>query len=98
MRERQVGRAGQSVRLEPAQLDEIGPRARVAAATGSPGEAEDDAAVVRLEPEAEEVDRLDFERGLLADLATQCVDWMLVLVQEAAGEIPAAGARIERAP
>ena len=61
MREGELARSGKLVRLEPSQLGEIVTSARLAADERSPREAEDDAAVVRLEPEAEEVARLDFE-------------------------------------
>ena len=42
--------------------------------------------------------RLDLETGLLAQLADEGVEWMLVLLEEAAGEVPEADARIEGPP
>ncbi len=89
MSEGKVRGAGELVGREPMQLYEVVPRAAHAGCTRGPGEAEDDAAVVGLEPEAEEVEGLDLQRGLLADFASQPVERMLVLVQEAAREIPA---------
>jgi hypothetical protein len=97
MGERQLRRARKLVRTEPAELDEIVARPGLAAPTSDPGEAEDDPAVVRLEPEAEEVERLDLERGLLSNFPPQRVQRMLVLVQEPAGQVPKPLARIEGA-
>src|SRR5205814_9354134 len=71
-------------RLEPGELDQAFTRTRVAARARRPGQAEYDAAVVRLEPVPEELLGLDLERCLFADLAPQCVERKLVLVQEAA--------------
>ena len=61
---------------------------RVAARTRRPGKAEDDSARVRLEPVAEEVQQLELEPRLLTHLAPKRIDRQLVLVQEAAGQIP----------
>jgi hypothetical protein len=98
VRERELGRARQLVRLEPAEFDEVVPGARLPRHECGPRETENDASVVRLEPEAEELERVELERGLLPDLAPQSVDGMLVLVQETAGQVPAPGARIDGAP
>src|SRR2546428_12271834 len=53
-----------------------------------PREAEHDPAVVGLEPEAEEIDRLDLESCLLTNLPPQAVERMLVLVEKPAWQIP----------
>jgi len=90
-------RPGKLVRLEPAQLDQIVTGTRLTRGPCGPREAQHDAAVVGLEPEPEEVERLDLERRLLAGLAPQRVERMLVLVEEAAGEVPEARPRIEGA-
>jgi len=98
VREGELGRPRQVVRLEPAQLDEVVRRMSVAVRPRRPRKAEHDAAVVRLEPVAEEVERLQLEAGLLSHLPTQPVDRELVLVEEASGEIPQAFTRIVCAP
>jgi hypothetical protein len=98
MREGELVRPGQVFRLEPLQLDEVVTGACVAAGACRPRKTEDDAAVVRLEPVTEEPCGLDLERGLLADLATQRVEWVLVLVEKAAREIPEAGPGVLRPP
>ena len=49
---------------------------------------------VRLHPDAEELDRLDLEAGLLAQLAAERVERVLVLLEEAAGNVPAGRARV----
>jgi hypothetical protein len=95
VRERQLRRTRKLVRSEPAQLDEVVARPGIAASSSRPGEAEDDPAVVRLEPEAEKIDRLDLERCLFPDFAPQRVERMLVLLQEAAGQVPEPFAGIE---
>jgi hypothetical protein len=69
VREGQLRRAGELVGSEPAQLDEVVARPRLAPPSSCPGEAEYDPAVVRLEPEAEKLDRLDLERRLFPDFA-----------------------------
>src|SRR6266576_7077455 len=97
MRERELGGRWQVIPLEPAQLDEIVTRTGVPADIGRPCEAEHDPPVVGLEPEPEEVDRLDLEGGLLANLPPKGVERMLVLVQKSAGQVPQTLARIERA-
>ena len=85
----------QVVAIEPTQFDEVVARTRLAVCVHRPSQAEDDAAVVRLEPEAEELQWLDLERGLLSNFAAQGVEWMLVLVHKAAGQVPQTFARIE---
>ena len=62
-----------------------------------PREREHGPLTVRFEPEPEEVDRLDLERSLFTDLASQAVERMLVLVEKPAGQIPEVLAGIERA-
>jgi hypothetical protein len=62
-----------------------------------PRQAEHDPAVVGLEPEAEEIDRLDLESCLFTNLPTQAVERMLVLVEKPAGQIPEAFPGIEGA-
>ena len=98
MREGELRRPGQIARLEPPELDEVVAGARLPDRASSPCEAEDHSAVVGFEPETEEVESLDLERGLLADLPPQCVDGMLVLVQEATREVPEPLAGVERPP
>jgi Cyclic nucleotide-binding domain len=88
VRERELLRRGKLVRLEPAELDEVVGRTAFAVCASGPREAEHDAGVVRFEPEAQELGRLDLQPRFLADLAEQAVDRQLVLVQEAAGQIP----------
>src|SRR5258705_12051977 len=88
MREGELRGPGKLIRLEPAQLDEVVAGQSIPARMRSPSEAEHDPFVVRLEPEPEEVDRLDLERGLFTDLASQTVERMLVLLEEPAGQIP----------
>jgi CRP-like cAMP-binding protein len=98
VREGELRRVGKFVWLEPVELDQIVACARLARCARRPREAEDDAPVVRLEPEPEELERVELERGLLPDLTAQSVNGMLVLVQETAGQIPPADAWIDRAP
>jgi len=95
--ERELGRRRQLVVLEPAHLDEIVPGARVAGRPRGPRETENDSPVVRLEPVAQELERLDLERGLLADLTPERVERVFVLVEKAARQIPQALPGIERA-
>ncbi len=98
MRERELGRARELIRLEPSELREIVTGARLSSGAGGPGEAEHDASVVGLEPEPEELEWLDLEARLLPNLPTERIERVLVLVQEPARQIPEAGAGIERAP
>jgi hypothetical protein len=91
VREGEVVGRRQVFGLEPLQLHEVVTGTRVAARAGRPRETEDDAAVVRLEPVSEKPGRLDLERGLLADLAPQRIERMLVLVEKAARKIPETG-------
>lgn len=86
---------GDVVSREPLQLDEIVAGARIAVTACEPRQAEDDAAFVRLVPEAEKGERLDLESGLLADLASQRLERLLALLEEAAGQIPVAAPRLE---
>ena len=97
MRECELAGRRQLVRLEPVHLDQVVGGACFSARARGPGETEDDPAVVRLQPVAEKFLRLDLEPGLLADLAPQRVEWMLILVQEASRQIPEALTGIERA-
>ena len=97
MRECELAGRRQLVRLEPVHLDQVVGGACFSARPRGPGKAEDDPAVVRLQPVAEKFLRLDLEPGLLADLAPQRVEWMLILVQEASRQIPEALTGIERA-
>src|SRR6266700_4435832 len=97
MHERELRSRRKFVRLEPAQLDEIVTRPRLPGGMDRPRQAEHDPSVVGLEPEPEEVDRLDVEGGLLPDLPVEGVERMLVLVEKTAGQVPQALARIERA-
>src|SRR5207253_5922661 len=88
MRERQLRRARELVGPEPAQLDEVVAGPRLTSSTGRPGEAEHDSAVVRFEPEPEELEWFDLERSLLSNFSPKRVEWMLVLVEEAPGQVP----------
>jgi hypothetical protein len=85
------------IRLEPAQLDEIVTGPSLAAPMRRPCEAEHDPTVVGLEPEAEEIDRLDLESCLFTNLPPQAVERMLVLMEKPAGQIPETFPGIERA-
>ena len=95
MREGERRSVGKLVGIEPAQLGEVVAGPRLAAHRRRPGKAEHDAAVVGLEPEAEKGESLELEGGLLPDLSPERVKRMLVLVEEAAREIPQPCARIE---
>ena len=97
MRERELGGRRKLARLEPLHLDEVVGRPRCSGRPRGPCETEDDAPVVRLEPVAEEVQRLDLEGRFLTHLAPQSVERMLVLVQKAARQIPEPLSRIAAA-
>jgi len=97
VRECELAGRRQLVRLEPVHLDQVVGGACFSARARGPGETEDDPAVVRLQPVAEKFLWLDLEPGLLADLAPQRIEWMLILVQEASRQIPEALTGIERA-
>ena len=63
-----------------------------------PGEAEDSPPLIPgLHPDADELPWLDVEPGLLLQLPDERVERMLVLLEEAAGQIPEPGARLVRA-
>jgi Cyclic nucleotide-binding domain len=94
VRERELGRRRKLPGLEPAQLDQVVARTRRPGRARGPGEAEHDAALVRLEPVTEEGERLDLERRLLADLSPQRVERVLVLVQETPRQVPTTGGGI----
>jgi Cyclic nucleotide-binding domain len=98
VREGELRGAGELVSGEPVQLDEIVAWTGLAGHACRPREAQDDATVVGLEPEAEKGRRFELERGLLVYLTPQRVERMLVLVEKAAREIPEARARIDPAP
>src|SRR5437773_11315109 len=77
---------------EPPQLDEVVAGALLAPGRPrEPGEAEHGAARVVLGPHAEELERLDLQACLLAQLAAKRVERILALVEEAAGNVPQAG-------
>ncbi len=94
MRKGEIARPRQLLRLEPLQLDQVVARSRVPVRKRRPRQTEHSAAVVRLEPMAEESARLDLEARLLPDLSPQRVDRELVLVEETTRQVPQAGARI----
>jgi hypothetical protein len=98
VREGELGRRRKLVRFEPAHLDEIVARQGLAPRIRRPREAKHGPPVVRFEPEPEKVERLDLERSLFTDLASQSVERMLVLVKKPAGQIPESLVGIERAP
>ena len=99
MPERELVVRRQLVRREPGQLrDVVGRTLRAAGDARVPGQAEHDPVLVRLHPDADEALRLDLEPGLLAQLAHDGVERMLVLLEEAAGQVPEADARVEGPP
>ena len=98
MRERQLARRRKLVGREPAQLEEIVGSAALPADARRPRQAEHDPPVVRLEPEAEEVDRPDVEAGLFAHFTAKPVEGQLVLTQKTSGQVPQALARLEGPP
>jgi len=91
---------GELVRREPAKLDDVVRRPFLAARdAGIPRQAEDGAAlIVGLHPDADEPLRLDVEPRLLAQLADEPVERMLLLLEEAARQVPLPDARLERPP
>ena len=100
MPERELAVGRQLVRREPGQLrDVVGGSLDAVKNARVPGQTEDGAALVAgLHPDADEALRLDLEPGLLAQLAHDGVERMLVLLEEAAGEVPGADARLEGPP
>jgi hypothetical protein len=98
--ERELVVARQLVRGEPGELgDVVGGPLRATDDASIPGQAEDGSPLVAgLHPDADERLRLDLEAGLLAQLANEGVQGMLVLLEEAAGKVPQADARLERPP
>ena len=99
MPERKLVVRRQLVRREPGQLRAIvGRPLRPPGDTRVPGQAEHNPVLVWLHPDADEAPRLDLEPGLLAQLANEGVERMLVLLEEAAGEVPEADARVEGPP
>ena len=99
MREGELVVVRELVRCEPGQLgDVVGGLLDTAGDAGDPGETEDGAALVAgLHPDADELAWLDLEPGLLAQLADQRVARVLLLLDEAAGEIPEPCLGVERA-
>src|SRR5207247_4762365 len=82
---------------DTAQHDKVAPASRLAAGTpGHPRKTQHRPVPVGLHPGAEELDRLRLEARLLEQLAAEAVEWVLALVEEAAGEVPEAGGRIVR--
>ena len=100
MAERELVVGGQLVRREPRQLrDVVGGSLDAVENARVPGQTEDGAALVAgLHPDADEALRLDLEPGLLSKLANERVERVFVLLEEAAGQVPHADARVERAP
>ena len=99
MPERELVVRRQLVRREPGQLrDVVGRTLRPAGHARVPRQAEHDPVLVRLHPDADEALRLDLEPGLLAQLAHEGVERMLVLLEEAPREVPEADARVEGPP
>src|SRR5215468_8253574 len=98
MREGELVGRRQIGRRKPAHLGEIVGGTGIAGGAHHPGEAQDDAAVIRLEPVAEKIERLQVEAGLLLHFAAQPVQGQLILVEKAAGEIPHPPPRVDRAP
>src|SRR2546423_6769496 len=98
MRERELAGRRQLMWLDPVHLGEAAAGAGRAVRTRRPGEAQDDTPVVRLQPVAEKAQQLELEAGLLAHLAAESIDRVLVLVQKATRQVPEPGTGIERAP
>src|SRR5262249_58969597 len=98
MREGELVRRRQLGRREPVHLGEIVGGTGIAGGAHHPGEAQHDAAVVRLEPVAEKIERLQLEADLRVHCAPQPVQGQLILMEKAAGEIPQPLARIDGAP
>jgi hypothetical protein len=96
VRERQLRRARELVGPEPTELGKVVAGRGLALGAGSPREAEHDPAVVWLEPEPEELERLDLQRSLFSHFSPERVEWMLVFVQEPSGQVPKTHRRIER--
>src|SRR5205085_7188377 len=82
---------------KPSQLGEVVGRTRYAARACNPRQAQNGPAVVRLVPEPEEAQRLDLEARFLTDLPPQSCERLFALVEEAAGQVPVAGVRLEPA-
>jgi hypothetical protein len=97
VREGELARRGQLVRLEPVHLDQVVGGAGLPTRPRRPRETEHDAPGVRLQPVAEELLRLDLEPRLFPDLASQRVERKLVLVEKPARQIPETGSGIVRA-
>jgi Cyclic nucleotide-binding domain len=95
MREGKLARRGELAGLEPAELDEVVCRAALAGRARDPRETQHDAGVVRLEPVADELRRLDLEPRFLPYLAPEPVERKLVLVEKAARKVPQPRCRIE---
>ena len=85
------------MRREPGELGAVVRRPlRAAGDARVPGQAEDGApVVVGLHPHADEGLRLDLEPGLLAELTDERVERMFGLLEEPAGQVPEADARVE---
>src|SRR5438105_12771761 len=93
--ERELVRSGELVGLEPGELADVVGRLRLAADHACrPVEVErrlrGRVAAVAVHPDSEELERLDLEAGLLPQLAAQAVQRVLALLEEAAGNVPAA--------
>jgi hypothetical protein len=95
VRERELRRGRQLLRPEPTQLDEVVAGPRLSSRSRRPGQAEHYPAVVGLEPEPQKLEGLDLERRFFANLSTESVERMLVLVEKAPGKVPETLPRIE---
>src|SRR6187401_3050706 len=90
--ERELVQAGQLVAPEPAQVVDVVRGSRLAADRArNPVEVERRlrrrVAAVAVHPGAEELQRLDLEPRLLAQLAAQAVERVLAFLEEAAGSV-----------
>jgi hypothetical protein len=93
--ERELSRLRQLGRCEPPELGDI-VRGYGLTCSGARGPVQVErvltAAVlaVTVHPDADETLRLDVEARLFSQLALECVEWVLALVHEAAGQVPPA--------
>ena len=101
--ERKLFRQPAARRVEPGELRDVVGRPQVSAdGPCRPEEVErggrTGAVAVPVHPDAEKGDRLDLEPGLLEQLPSEPVERMLVLFEVAAGCVPVALVRLDRAP
>ena len=88
---------GQFVAREPAQLGNVVRRDRLPFAPHDPRDGENVPPRVRLDVDTHQLDGLDVEPRLLAELAAQSRDRVLGLTEKAPGDVPMAEPRLEPA-